>query len=120
MKFHRIWVDQCEACEGIRERFGVDDALHYLIGEKLLSFIEASDSHPEFLDELPKFASQIKEIFEPYQIAGLFAELESEAAADRSEEWVFDSFEDAEIEPADVVNEARRVLLIERAKELLS
>lgn len=29
-EFHKIWIDQCAAAEGIRERFGVNDALRYL------------------------------------------------------------------------------------------
>ena len=78
-----------------------------------------SDTHPEFAAELPQFVAQIKEIFEPYQIAAFFNQLEEDTAVDRNEEWVFDSFDDAEVEPADVVDEAQRIFLIERAKELL-
>ena len=29
-EFRKIWIDQCAAAEGIRERFGVNDALRYL------------------------------------------------------------------------------------------
>ena len=32
-EFHKIGIDQCEAAEGIRERFGVLDAARYLVGE---------------------------------------------------------------------------------------
>ena len=35
--FHKIWIDQCEATEDICERFGVEDAIRYLIGEKLMT-----------------------------------------------------------------------------------
>jgi hypothetical protein len=35
IQFHKIWIDQCEATEGIREHFGLQNALDYLIGEKL-------------------------------------------------------------------------------------
>ena len=38
MDFHKIWQEQCEATRTIRERFGVENALDYLIGEKLLIF----------------------------------------------------------------------------------
>ena len=38
-EFHLIWKDQCEVAEGIRERFGSQDATRYLIGEKLLRFM---------------------------------------------------------------------------------
>ena len=35
IEFHKIWIEQCEATETIRERFGLQNALDYLIGEKL-------------------------------------------------------------------------------------
>ena len=35
-EFHKIWIEQCDAAEGIRERFGTKDAARYLIGEKLM------------------------------------------------------------------------------------
>ena len=41
-EFHKIWTDQCAAAEDIRERFGVNDALRYLVGEKLLLFFSVS------------------------------------------------------------------------------
>lgn len=41
-EFHKIWIDQCAATEGIREKFGLEDALNYLIGEKLFSFPHAA------------------------------------------------------------------------------
>ena len=47
--FHKIWIDQCEAAEGIREQFGVQADARYLIGEKLLRFMDASHEHPKGL-----------------------------------------------------------------------
>jgi hypothetical protein len=35
-EFHKIWIEQCEAAEGIKERFGAQEAARYLIAEKLL------------------------------------------------------------------------------------
>ena len=66
--FHKIWFEQCDAAEGIRETYGLEKAIGYLIGEKLLNFIEASDKHSEFKEELPEFVERIKEIFQPYEI----------------------------------------------------
>jgi hypothetical protein len=37
-EFHKIWIEQCEAARDIREGFGVEKALGYLIGEKLLNY----------------------------------------------------------------------------------
>ena len=54
-EFHRKWVAQCEAAKQIRQRFGTGNALEYLVGEKLLGFIEAADRYAEFEQELPHF-----------------------------------------------------------------
>ena len=117
--FHKIWEEQCEATEGIRERFGKDDAIHYLIGEKFLNYLEESDRRAEFAAELPKFVGGVKEIFGPHEISEFLGGLLHEKSAEQEEDWPFDDFDDAEIEPSDVVNEAQKIVLIERAKELL-
>nr|ALS90783.1 MetaGeneMark_Unknown Function [uncultured bacterium] len=69
IQFHKIWIDPCEATQGIRERFGLQDALHYLIGEKIFSFVQASEEHPDFAAELPAFprifsAAEIREFLD--------------------------------------------------------
>ena len=58
----------CEAARGIKQAFGVDKAMGYLIGEKFLNFLQASDGHPEFAAELPRSVEQIKQIFDPGEI----------------------------------------------------
>ena len=30
IEFHKIWIDQCAATEGISEKFGLENALNYL------------------------------------------------------------------------------------------
>jgi hypothetical protein len=55
--FHKIWIEQCEAAEGIREQFGVADAARYLVGEKLFRFMQASQERPELAEELPTFSN---------------------------------------------------------------
>ena len=67
-QFHKIWIEQCEAAEGIRERFGLNNALDYLIGEKLFQFVQASEQHPEFAAELPAFVAEIRSFFTPGEI----------------------------------------------------
>ena len=42
-EFHKIWIDQCAATENIRDHFGPQDALGYLIGEKLFTFLWAAE-----------------------------------------------------------------------------
>jgi hypothetical protein len=67
---HKIWIEQCNAARGIEAEFGVPQALEYLIGEKFLNFLEASDDDAKFRAELPAFVAEIKTIFEPWQLAG--------------------------------------------------
>jgi len=68
-EFHKIWVDQCEAAEGIEDDFGTQPALEYLIGEKFLDFLEAAESEDEFRDEIPAFVARIQTLFEGWQLA---------------------------------------------------
>jgi len=75
MDFHKIWQEQCAATRTIRERFGVENALDYLIGEKLLNFAKAADQDPEFAAELPCFQAAVWEIFNPYELRGYIASL---------------------------------------------
>jgi hypothetical protein len=119
-EFHKIWTDQCDAAEDIRERFGLSAAIEYLVGEKFLNFFRASDRSPDFAAELPSFVARVQEIFEPYELIGYFGELASANAVDPAKKWPFDDLEDAEIEAQDVVDEAGRIILIERAREFLS
>jgi hypothetical protein len=83
MEFHvdfcKIWQEQCEATHTIRERFGVKNALDYLIGEKLLNFAKAADQDPEFASELPRFQAAVWEIFNPYELRGYMASLKPSA-----------------------------------------
>jgi len=76
IQFHKIWIDQCEATEDIRESFGLDKALRYLIGEKLFSFVQASESDPDFAVELPAFVAEIRRIFSAAEIGAFLDELE--------------------------------------------
>jgi hypothetical protein len=79
MDFHKIWQEQCEATHTIRERFGVDSALDYLVGEKLLNFAQAADQDLEFAAELPCFQAAVWDIFDPYELTGYLASLEPSA-----------------------------------------
>lgn len=75
MRFERVWIDQCRATREIKRRYGVKSALDYLIKEKLLTFAEAAEQHPEFARELPRFLSAVWRIFNQYEIAGYVAGL---------------------------------------------
>jgi hypothetical protein len=75
MDFHKIWQEQCAVTPTIRERFGVKNALDYLVGEKLLSFAKAADEDADFAAELPRFQAAVWEIFNPYELCGYIATL---------------------------------------------
>ena len=69
IRFHEIWIDQCEAAETIRLRYGVESAFDYVVGEKLLNFAEAAAEHPEFAEALPQFVSRVRGMFTPEEMA---------------------------------------------------
>ena len=75
MRFEKIWAEQCGATKRIKRRFGAKSALDYLIGEKLITFADAAEAHPEFARELPRFLAAVWRIFNEYEIAGYVASL---------------------------------------------
>jgi hypothetical protein len=75
MKCHQVWREQCQATRRIRRRFGLKNALDYLVSEKLLNFAEAAEQYPEFAAELPRFQAAVWEVFHPYEVAGYLASL---------------------------------------------
>jgi hypothetical protein len=76
IQFHKIWIEQCEATEDIRENFGLQNALDYLIGEKLFHFVQAAEQHQEFAAELPAFLAEIRRLFTDVQIRRYLDDLE--------------------------------------------
>jgi hypothetical protein len=75
MKFEKIWVQQCRATRRIKKHFGVESALDYLLGEKLLTFAQAADRHSEFAAELPRFQTEVWNVFNRYEVAGYLTTL---------------------------------------------
>ena len=62
-EFSNIWIVQCDAARGIRDDWGTQKALGYLVGEKFLNYIHAADSDPSWEANVPKFAAEIRQIF---------------------------------------------------------
>jgi hypothetical protein len=71
-EFHKIWIDQCVATEGIRESFGLKDSQDYLIGQKLFTFLMVSERDPQFAAEIPSFAKEIQHIFTAVELRDYF------------------------------------------------
>jgi hypothetical protein len=75
-KAHNIWIEQCEAAQTIKARFGLTAAFDYLVGEKLMSFASAASRHPDFARELPRFVSEVRRMFAPAEIGAQLAQIE--------------------------------------------
>ncbi len=119
MDFHKQWKEQCEAAGGIQERYGTDKALGYLIGEKLLNHMQAAEGNELFEGEITLFCSEIKKMFEPWEIEFYLDNIERTGASghlmtdDEYKEVGHKMFE------FDVVDSAENILRIEKIKSLL-
>ena len=74
--WHEIWMEQCEAAETIKVRFGVESAFDYVVGEKLLTFTQAATEHPEFARTLPRFVSRVTGMFTAQELESHPARIE--------------------------------------------
>jgi hypothetical protein len=77
-----LWQGYCEAVPGIRERFGLANALEYVVGEKLMTFSQMADTDEKFRAELPAFCERIRCLFTRAEIQGYFESAERESAID--------------------------------------
>lgn len=116
----RIWKEQCEAACGIKQRFGLDQAVSYLVGEKFMNFLRAADRDSDFAAELPQFVAEVRRIFEPGAIGAYLDSVgRARAIGHGARDDDFAGFEAEGIGPEDVVRGAEEFLLALRAKELL-
>lgn len=124
IEFHKIWIEQCEATEGIRSHFGLENALDYLIGEKLFTFLMASEKDPLFAAEMPAFVDEIRRVFTTAEIRDYLDHLErSKLLAPPDPGLDIDNFDDGEIEdepwPEHPVMGAEELLRFLRVRQLL-
>jgi hypothetical protein len=77
-KMHEIWIEQYDAAQGIKLRYGLKASFDYLVAEKLLNFASAATEHPEFARELPRFVSLVRLMFTPQEIRTHIARVERE------------------------------------------
>ena len=114
-KTHQVWIQQCEAAQTIRARFGLKDAFSYLVGEKLLNFVDAASHDPDFARELPRFVSEVRRIFTLDEIETQLAQIETEQGNDPNEGLEEDDpFRES---PAAAAGRVRKLNLV---KELLT
>ena len=113
--WQHIWMEQCDAAEGIRVRYGLKAAFDYAVGEKLLHFAEAAARHPDFAREMPRFVSRVRSMFTAEEISSQLARIERE----RQESVVTDVEED-DLDFEDPATLAERAQQFEFVKELLT
>jgi len=117
-EFHKVWLDQCEAAEGIRLRHGPKAAFDYVVAEKLLNFAAAAADRPEFARELPQFVACVRGFFTPAELQTHFARIEHEWMVQEALSAEIDEEEDPLREgPAADTRRARRFSII---KDLLT
>ena len=121
---HKIWIEQCAATEDIREQFGTKNALDYLIGEKLFSFVEAAERDSDFSAELPAFVAAIQRLFPTEEIRAYLDHLErTKFLAPPEPEIESNDDEEEEVDeepwPAHPLLGAQELLRFSRIRQLL-
>ena len=115
-----IWIEQCEAAREIRDAWGTRKALGYLVGEKFLNYMRASDSDRSWAAKLPQFTAEIRGIFTNEELGAYFATTTRVgAAAHVSTEEQYQTMRDAGAFDDNVVRGAADAILFERARQLL-
>ena len=114
------WQSQCDAARGILGDFGTEKALGYLVGEKLLNFLEVAEREPNWRAEIPTFIAEIKDIFEPWQLREFFDTPHRLGALGHTADEEGHRLLRSQMEDEDLVREdARNLTMLEWARELL-
>jgi len=117
---HETWTSQCEAARGILDDLGTEKALGYLIGEKLLNFLEVAENDPQWREEIPNFVAEIKDIFEPWQLAEYLNTPRRLGALGHASGEEGHHLLRSQVDEEDLVREdARNLTMLEWARELL-
>ena len=114
-KAHKIWIEQCEAAQTIKARFGLTAAFDYVVGEKLMNYASAASIHPDFARELPRFVSEVRRMFTPDEIGAHLAQIER--APNENDIDVLEEDDPLRESPAAAAERIRQFTLI---KELLT
>jgi hypothetical protein len=109
-----------DAARRVRDRFGAEKAMGYLVGEKFLNFLEVAETHAEWREAIPEFVAEIHSIFEPDQLAEYLNTPRRLGALGHTASDEAHQMLRAELDEAEKIQEdARNLLLLEWAKELL-
>lgn len=114
---HEFWREQCDAARKIRDEFGVDRALNYLVGEKFINFLSAAETEKAFRAEIPGFVAEIQDIFCRSELA---AYLETARQTEPFDPSDYDDPDEAEAaRKQELRQSANELLLVERARDWL-
>ncbi len=122
MMSKKLWMEQCEAARQIKDDFGIEKALGYLIGEKLINFLRYQKLNlPEFSEEnLTLFVGEIRRIFSTDEIRDYLENIRRVGSAGHTmSDEEYETFRIADVDGNDPITGAEAVLLVEKAKELL-
>jgi hypothetical protein len=67
--FGPIWLEQCDAARRIREHFGTDRALAYIVGQKFLGTVMRDGVDAAMIRD---FAAEVRTIFLPTELREYF------------------------------------------------
>jgi hypothetical protein len=115
------WIDNwCEAARNVEGAWGRKKAMGYLIGEKFLNFLEVAETNREWREVIPSFVAEIKALFEPWQLAQyLETPRRLGALGHVASKKAHQMFREAMNEEERTREDARNLMLLEWAKELL-
>jgi hypothetical protein len=110
----------CDAARNILDRFGAEQAMGYLVGEKFLNFLEVAESDGEWRKAIPDFVAEILSVFEPHQLAEYLNTPRRLGALGHVASEETHQMLRAELDESEKAREdARNLMLLEWAKELL-
>ena len=113
-----VWKAQCAVVPSIRQRFGLQAALDYIISEKLLNFAESAVSYPEFAHELPLFVAEIRRLFTAVELSDHLAVLVPSVEAELADAAEFQDDDEFDgISPQDHAARCERLALIRQVLE---
>ena len=115
-----LWTSQCDVVSTIRQRFGLQAALDYIISEKLLNFAQAAATRPEFAPELPLFVAEIRRLFSAVEISDYLAVLVPSVEAELADAAAFEEEEDDDsgrMSPQEHAARCERLALIRQVLE---
>jgi hypothetical protein len=69
-------LEVCAAGRVIRAKFGLEKALWYMVGEKVLLFMSQAQDYPAWAAELPPLVAEIRQIFSEQEIKQQLKELQ--------------------------------------------